>query len=202
MTAEELIPHQQEGGEKHSREMRNASSEAQALLLFDRAKTRLLDVNRWHELTQGPSACFVLSDAGGHTLQRLAREGDLVRIDLPGPHRASASGYDWVVLDAVREGEDEEGPWAVLTTRPAPDPAAPEQGAAHFFSDKSTGTFIIRKRGAMVSADHYDRNISANTAGGRLLDKARALLVSAGASLGLSDLQWSKLIKGLLVDMP
>jgi hypothetical protein len=189
MKAEELIPQQTEGTEKHSHEERIAVSEAQAQQFFERARKRLLDVNAWHELTQGPSACFLLCDANGKTLQRLALEGDLVRIDLPGPHRTSASGYDWVVLDAVREGEDEEGLWVLLTTRPAPDPAAPEHGAAHFFSDKSTGTFVIRKRGNKVSADHYDRNISANTKGGKLLDKARALLVSAGASLGLSDLQ-------------
>lgn len=202
MEAETLIPEQTHGGEKHSHEERSGVTEAGAQQIFVRAVARLRNANAWKDLTQGPSAHFALCDAHGNPVQRSAQEKDLLRIELPGPRRASASGFDYACLETVREGSDEKGPWFVLTTRPAPDPTAPDQGAAHFFSAASTGTFVVRKQGLRVTVDHYDRNIAANTEDGKLLDKARALLVSAGAALGFSDLQWSKLSKGLLDDDP
>jgi hypothetical protein len=142
----------------------------------------------------------MLFDAEGNVLSRKAQQGDLVRVDLPGPHRASDSGYDWVILDTLREGIDEDGnPWTILTTRPTGDPLAKEdkEETAHFFSDASTGTFVIRKKGLRVEGAHYGRNELPNT-DGSMLDAARAVLVTAGAYLGLSDLQWSNLVKGLL----
>ena len=53
-------------------------------------------------------------------------------------------------------------------------------------------------KGVRVEASHYGRNEQPNTGEGGIIDKARALLITIGAYLGLSDMQWSNLIKGLL----
>ncbi len=194
-----LIPPQKSGIAKEVHHDLTAGSPQEASDIFNRAKTRLRSVNEWAYTAEGVSAKFLLCDAGGNALSRPARQGDIVRIDLPGPHRASDSGYDWVVLDTVEEGADEEGnPWIVLTTRPTTDPTTDKNDdTAHFFSDASTGTFVIRQRGLRVEGSHYGRNELPNT-DGSLMDKARAAVVTAGAYLGMSDVQWSNLVKGLL----
>jgi len=197
---ESLIPGQHTGLAKELRHHVDAASAAEADAIFLRAKDRLRSVNSWAGTAEGTSAKFLLCDSEGNALSRKAQQGDLVRIDLPGPHRSSDSGYDWVVLDTVTEGVDGDGnPWAVLTTRPTSDPLAKQDNGetAHFFSDASTGTFVLRKIGMRVECAHFGRNELPNT-DGSLLDKARAVLVTAGAYLGLSDVQWSNLVKGLL----
>jgi hypothetical protein len=98
----------------------------------------------------------------------------------------------------IKEGEDEDGPWVLLNTRPSPDPTAPEDDTAHFFSGKSTGTFLIQCKGTEVRADHFNRNIEPNTSEGSLWDRIRAFIVGGGAAAGLSDVQWKALIKGLI----
>lgn len=197
MNPETLIPEQRKGIAKEVHHVTEAASEAEAARIFQAAKDRLLHVTTWASTAEGVSAHFLLCDKSGHMLDRPARQGDLVRIDLPAPHRATGSGYDWVTLETVQEGIAEDGPWFVLTTRPASDPTNQDADTAHFFAEGSTGTFVIRQRGSIVSGDHYGRNELPNTDGG-LLDKARALLVTTGAYLGLSDVQWNNLVKGLI----
>lgn len=198
MKAESLIPPQTEGVARDAHHVAHTETEAEAVALFQRAKSRLLNPATWASIAEGPSAGFLLFDKKGSMLHRSAQEGDYVRIDLPAPGRVSGSGYDWVVLNIIREGEDEDGPWVLLNTRPAPDPTAPEDDTAHFFSEASTGTFLIRQKGTEVTAYHFNRNILPNTSEGNLLDKVRALFVGGGAAAGLSDVQWSNLIKGLI----
>ena len=198
MSPESLIPEQHEGVAKEIHHTTEAGSGAEAALLFEAAKQRLLDVTAWSAIADGASAKFLLFDHKGKAIQRSASEGDLVRIDLPGPHRASGNGYDWVALENLKEGEDAQGPWVTLSTRPTADPAANESDTAHFFGAGATGTFIIRQQGTTVTGDHYGRNELPNTAEGGFLDQARALLITTGAYLGLSDVQWSNLIKGFI----
>ena len=197
---ESLIPEQHTGISKEIHQHIDAASTEEADELFKKVKGRLVEVNAWAHTAEGTSAKFLLCDYEGNPLNRSAQQGDLVRIDLPGPHRSSDSGYDWVILDLVSEGVDVDGsPWIVLRTRPTSDPQAvkSDDETAHFFSDASTGTFVIRRRGLRVEASHYGRNELPNT-DGSLLDTARAVLVTAGAYLGLSDIQWSNLVEGLL----
>ena len=194
---ESLLPQQEKGIAKHVQHEVSAANEAEAAAIFERAKERLLNVNRWAYTAEGTSAKFLLCDAEGNAIDRPAQQGDLVRVDLPAPHRNSGSGFDWVNLETVQEGVDKEGPWVVLTTRPAADPFVGKEDTAHFFSEGSTGTFIIRQKGSTVEGNHYGRNEQPNTEGS-LMDGARAVMVTIGAYLGLSDVQWSNLVKGLL----
>ena len=197
---ESFIPEQHTGLAKEVRHHVDAASTREADVIFARAKDRLQSVNDWLATAEGSSAKFLLCDSDGRALSRKAKQGDLVRVDLPGPHRSSGSGYDWVVIDRLMEGVDEDGsPWALLTTRPTADPLAKHdnEDTAHFFSRESTGTFVLRQRDKRVEGAHFGRNELPNT-DGAMLDKARAVLVTAGAYLGLSDVQWSNLVKGLL----
>jgi hypothetical protein len=195
---EQLIPEQHKGIAKEVHHEVTAANKEEAEAIYRQARERLLKVNEWAGTAEGVSARFLLCDSSGNAVDRLAQQGDLVRIDLPGPHRSSGSGFDWVILETVKEGQGAEGPWIVLTTRPAPDPfVEASEGTAHFFAEGSTGTFLVCQKGNTVEGTHFGRNEMPNT-DGSLMDEARAVLVTIGAYLGLSDVQWSNLVKGLL----
>lgn len=194
---ETLIPEQHNGIHKELHEVAELDDAAAAAAVFETATARLRNVNGWTRIAAGESAVFQLCDSSGQPLERDAQQGDLVRVRLPGAKRPDGT-YDWVQLAQLREGEDPEGhPWIVLTTRPVADPTVPDEDTAHFFDDGSTGTFIIRQSGNRVEGAHYGRNEQPNTDGG-LLEKARALVVTIGAFLGMSDVQWRNLVRGLL----
>lgn len=194
---EELIPGQYQGVHKENHLTAEFDNAEAAMERFADAKARLLDVNRWKEFATGDSAEFRLCDMAGKVLDRTAQENDIVRISLPGAKRPDGE-YDWVRLVRIVEGTDPEGHrWILLTTKPIADPTVEAASTAHFFDDDSSGTFIIRLNGCKVEGNHYGRNELPNTEGG-LLEKARALIVTIGAYLGMSDLQWRNLVKGLL----
>ncbi len=194
---EDLIPEKHKGIHKELHEAAEHGDEQAAAKAFETAKSRLRKVNRWAQVSDGDSATFQLCNGAGKPLERAAEQGDLVRVRIPGANRPDGV-YDWVKLAQVREGVDPEGrPWILLTTQPIADPTEADPDTAHFFDDHSTGTFIIRQSGKRVEAAHYGRNERPNTEGG-LLEKARALVVTIGAFLGMSDVQWRNLVKGFL----
>lgn len=194
---EDLVPAQHEGVHKENHLVAELDSADAARERFEAAKARLLNVNRWQEIAAGNSADFRICDETGKVLDRSAREGDIVRISLPGAKRPEGE-YDWVRLERIIEATDpEDRPWILMTTKPIADPTADGGSTAHFFDDGSTGTFIIRLNGNKVEGNHYGRNELPNTEGS-LLEKARAIIVTIGAYLGMSDLQWRNLVKGFL----
>ncbi|MBC8052817.1 MAG: hypothetical protein H7Y13_07110 [Sphingobacteriaceae bacterium] len=69
---------------------------------------------------------------------------------------------------------------------------------AHFFKDDASSTFLVQRNGLTVKAEVHGRNEQANTNTEKFIDKARNILVAAGAMLGFSDFQWKSLVKGLI----
>src|SRR5690606_14246756 len=80
------IPEQREG-KQVDLESRAVLPDSEAAKDFLRlAKARLFDINRWGTVASIPVATFVLTDAyGGEAIKTHPKEGDHVRIDIPGP---------------------------------------------------------------------------------------------------------------------
>lgn len=167
---------------------------------FRRAYKRLLNPPVWHQLGGALSAEFVLVNDKGQELERLAEVGDYLRIDVPGPGGHSGRGFDWVVVEMIEDkanpGAEEES--VGMRVRACENPAGNEKDTAHFFQSDATSTFIIRRKGNTVTAAYYGRNEVSNTNTEKQTDKLRNALIALGAMAGLSELQWSGLIKGFL----
>lgn len=168
--------------------------------MFLIAKDRLLDINHWQEIADGPGARFTITDAAGHTLNRKVHQGDYIQIDLPAPGTNAGDGYDWVHAESIVYDDypDENSESIKLQLRPAQAPGNDSHDTAHFFSPASTSTFIIERHGKLLVAYYYGRNEVPNNDTGNTLDNARNTLVALGALAGLSDVQWNNLIKGFL----
>lgn len=172
----------------------------QALDCYKRACKRLLNPPVWHELSGALSAHFVLTNEKGEEQERLLQEDDYIRINIPGPGSAVGDGFDWVKVEMV---EDKTDPAAEeesigLKVRTCDNPTSKENDTAHFFQQDATSSFIIHRRGNTVTASYHGRNEVPNTKTDKTTDNLRNALVATGAIAGLSELQWSALIKGFL----
>lgn len=165
---------------------------------FNRACTRLLNPPIWHELAGTFSAEFELNDEGAKYPERLAGVNDYFKITIPGPGNNAGDGYDWVKVEAIEENTlpGAEASFA-MRVRASPSPSHAEKGTAHFFKEDATSTFIVRRTGNEITVSYHGRNELPNTEGD-LTDKIRNTIVASGAALGLSELHWKALLKGLL----
>jgi hypothetical protein len=200
MEKDELIPTQQIGQQTDAEVDKIFPSPREARIAYHKASERLLDVNQWHRISALEAGCFKLIDSGGNGLDREAREKDFIRIDIPGPETAVGIGYDWVHIEHMEkfsdEGEDTE--FTLFVTRPSKIPGELDPRTAHFFSDRASSTFIVFRRGNVLSAEVHGRNEVPNTEGLDLLDQARNLVVNGGSAVGLSFTQWHLLVSGIL----
>lgn len=167
------------------------------------AKDRLLNVNSWHTLTTPTLARFTLCDLRGSAVARSARLGDFIRIAIPGPghtHTEDGDEDDWVRIEALAYDDfpDEDRERVALQVRPAASPLAPAVIPQHFFSAEATSTFSIERKGTEIIAGYWGRNEVPNTQGDGILDTVRNVAVAIGGMLGLSDVQWKALVRGLL----
>ena len=102
-TKNQSIPHQKKGAKSDTSHSVKFKTITQAKTFFKVAENRLLDVSKWHLLSGMGSATFTLTDNSGGKLRRKAREGDYLRIDIPGPGSKKGDGYDWVKIELIEK---------------------------------------------------------------------------------------------------
>jgi hypothetical protein len=197
---EKIIPPQQQGGKKDIEHKVETLDDDAARKLFSIARNRLLNVNEWHEISEGISATFQLVDQAGKEVNRTAELHDYFKINLPAPGPTEGKGFDWVQIEAIEDKSDSAGPYEsiAIRVRPTANPQEKGEDVAHFFKDEATSSFIIERKGRNVLAAVYGRNEIPNNDTSNLIDKVRNALVGTTAIMGLSNVQWGNLVKGLL----
>ena len=170
----------------------------QAQAFFKVAKSRLLNVNQWHELAGKALAVFHLTDAHGVEVNRTVKQDDYFKIDIPGPGSKSGEGYDWVHVESVEETTQPTIESVGIRVRPAPNPQNEKEEIAHFYSGQSTSNFIVTREGNTITASVYDRNTSTNEEAENMTDRLRNSTIGAGAISLFSKIQWKALVEGLL----
>jgi hypothetical protein len=172
----------------------------EALICFNRATKRLLNPPVWHKLSGWASAHFELSGPDAEEKERLAEEGDYFRIDVPGPGPSAGDGFDWVMVEKISIHVNQTGisEWIFLQVRPCSNPRKPNGDTAHFFKSLASSSYIVERNGNIVTARYHGRNETPNTSTDSTFDNARNATFAAGAAIGLSEVQWTALLKGLL----
>lgn len=193
-----LIPGNEEGKEITAETVVQCENEPAAKELYRQARERLLFVHNWGKITGPLSSDFQLTDGNGKEVDRPAQTGDHFRIDIPGPGSKAGEGYDWAKVEAIKEVNELYVDSIAILVRPGPNPQTGNPHVAHFYSPKSTSTFVVTREGVKVTASIYDRNIEANEETKETLDKFRNAVVGLGAKHGVSKLQWEALTRALL----
>jgi hypothetical protein len=196
----ELVPPEIKGKNVDLEESVTLDTTEEASLAFKRAYNRLLNPAIWHTLAGPSSAEFILTNDHAEEQHRLAKKGDHFKIDIPGPASAKGDGYDWVTVETIEQidnpGKDEES--CGMKLRASGKPGEEGESAAHFFKEDATSSFVIHRKGNKVTASYHGRNEVPNTDTGKTIDNIRNSMVAIGALAGLSELQWSSIIKGFL----
>jgi hypothetical protein len=166
--------------------------------VFLLAKERLLDVNSWHETAGLVSAKFEVMDVEARPMDRQVKEGDFIRIDIPGPGSTAGEGYDWVQVIALREYEKENTRSIAFQVRPTSNPVGGDPSIAHFYGEVATSTFAVNQVDDVVAAFVVDRNLLPNDEGAHLLDKIRNSTIGIAALGMFSKVQWQNLVNGIV----
>jgi len=169
-----------------------------AKAFFFQAEAKLLDVNEWHSQGGEALARFMLTDRDGSTVEGTARQGLLIKIDIPGPGSESGGGYDWVEIEEIKRTDSGEVQSTALRVRPIAAPGSANEEPAHFYDDESTSTFTVTREGPTVTVAVYDRNINPNTEADSLIDKVRNAITGLVGEKVFSKIQWQSLVNGLL----
>lgn len=193
-----IIPEHNSGEQTNTDSSLNFTNENEAINFYEIVKQRLLHVNNWQQLAGMATANFILTDKEGNDVEREAREGDYLKINIPGPGSKTGNGYDWVKIEAIEKNAAPHQQTTGMRVRPAANPLTSQQDVAHFFSDESTSSFIVKREKNKVTAAIYGRNEKPNTDVEKLIDKARNTVIATAAFGGLSKIQWKSLAEGLL----
>jgi hypothetical protein len=197
-TGADHVPAQVEGSEMNAVEKIEMNTEAEAIHFFKTVKNRLLDVNKWTEISGGVMSEFFLTDASGNQVSRMATDGDHIKIDIPGPGTSAGGGFDWVTIEEIRSEVSTEAEVLSLTARPSSNPETEAGDTAHFLSEEATSTFQVKRIGKTIYAEEHGRNEKPNTDTDNTLDNLRNTFVGWGAKAGFSYPQWKALVKGLI----
>ena len=169
-----------------------------AQTLYQAAKKKLFSVNDWHEIVDGITARFQIVDQSGNEVSRTVNKGDHLRINIPGPGNKEGDGYDWVVVEEMKEINEESFQSAGFRVRPTENPFGKKNETAHFYSNETTSSFIITRENEKVVSWIVDRNMVPNTGSESLVDKVRDVMVGVSGIAGFSKVQWQGLADGLL----
>ncbi|MNY17314.1 hypothetical protein D3C86_1506240 [compost metagenome] len=131
-------------------------------------------------------------------MKRGALEGDHFKINIPGPGTTTGDGFDWVVVELIREEESSAAQTIIMRARPAANPLHPNPETAHFFKDKATSTFKVIRNGLEVRAEVHGRNEVPNSDTSVLINNVRNVLVGWSAKIGFSYPQWKSLVTALV----
>ncbi|MCW3077749.1 MAG: Uncharacterized protein JWO32_2358, partial [Bacteroidetes bacterium] len=101
---EQIIPKQKKGSHTGATSKVELDSRLAAIVRFDEAKKRIIDINNWYKLCGKKGAEFTLTDENGIPLNVvMPKIGNLIRIKLPAPPNPNGEGYDWVRIEKVEE---------------------------------------------------------------------------------------------------
>ena len=197
-----LVPLQNEGFEKDITHSVVAKTIEDAEDWFVDAKERLLDVNNWEKYSPSLSVEFRLADSHGKGVKRGARRHDHIRIDIPGYSNGHGNpgGFDWATIEAMEYDDypDDSMETFALRIRPSEHPQYQNDDVSNLFPGNDVScTFVITRQGKNLLAAYHGRNelVHSYTV---ISDAVNESELISGGWLGLSDIQWTDLMKGLL----
>ena len=193
------IPHRTEGDSHDTVSMYCADTIEMAMDYYKKLEARFKSVNEWHALSDKVKAEFKLLDGRMARPTESLEKGNFIRIDVPGIGNPSGGGYDWTkVVDIQNNSEEYYSPFFSMTLRPCAATDDTDETVAHFYSQASTNTFVVRRVGTCIYAEVHGRNEIENTSEVPVLDSVRNKAVAMGGKLGLGKMNWQGFTKALL----
>ena len=193
-----IIPGQYSGEKVEAEAFIELKDKTVALIFYDKVKKRLLNVNNWHHVAGMISAKFHVTNHNGKEVNRNVQKGDYLKIDIPGPGSKEGGGYDWVMVEELKEVDENEIQSMGFRVRPVANPSGDKEHIAHFYDESATSSFIIIRKEKKVIAYIVDNNLKPNDDSHSITDKIRHTAVGMSAIGSFSKIQWQNLANGLV----
>lgn len=170
--------------------------------IFDRAVSRLLNVNNFENEITLPGQDFILHDKNGSIISRPAKYGDLIEIKLP--MDPTLRTY-WVRIEQVTTSKNE----LKIIVRPTLNPLLRYKHGVtdHFFTSAATNTFSVSYSSNKLTARVHGLNEEANTSEARtwadavanstIATMAWGVYSNGKAKMGLQSYTWKSLTSSL-----
>lgn len=200
-----LVPPPFQGVNIDTKKKVELASTGEALELYYKVAGRLLDINQWNNLHGMKRQMYALYDMNGDPKSTLAEEGDYIRLNLPAPHLEGGKRYDWVRIERILEIKHNERNSTAMRVRPTVDPTLKTPwkagNTAHFYTTKTTNTFVVERLNTSVTVGIHPRNEIINTKQTQgVYNMVRNILIGVTAWFGISKNQWNSLIDGLMYE--
>lgn len=174
----------EKGKDKTYYSFHNYPSEEEAQKGFDLAVIKLLEVNKWSDLSIATASFQLYKQSGIEKVNTPLEVNDFVKINLPIP-----SPENWVkVIDCKKNTA-----FAEFTVRPCAAPNADSDETDHFFTSAATSTFKVERKETTLYGYEIGKNEIINNneeAGGWGLLNT---LIAEGGWAGFQKFQWKKL---------
>lgn len=192
------IPKQAEGGSHDTASEIEFDSFEVAAKKYDVLKKRFFHVNRWKFYCGGKFAEFNLFNKEGLLIDRNPEKGDYIRINLTGGKKKKTEQYDWVRIIYLNSVEKNQSAYVIINCQPCKSPQKEySKFLPHFYSEKSTSSFIIQLINKRLVTSIHGRNELPNL-NASIVDRIKNFVLSIGGLLGVSKIQWKSLSDGLL----
>ncbi|MES2512855.1 MAG: hypothetical protein V4580_01870 [Bacteroidota bacterium] len=178
-----------------------ADSRHAALVLFNGAKLRLLDINNWTKLYEGSHTEFRLTDRYGNLLQTSTPHvGDLIRMRLPILPNSSEERFGWVRIENFESTKDllKDEDMFGFCVRPVDGPLDVDSVDDYKYNSEVISYFLLFRKASTIMAIERDRDQMAHGSSPSLVKKIKNILHEILASMKLSRSRWTRLMDGLL----
>jgi len=194
-----VIPKQKKGTKSGAEETVVFENHRDAVLYYEIFKQRFLNINRW--INYSKTTSFQLTDLAGTSINEdEAKAGYLVKIKLPVAGTSTGKGYDWVKIEHITDEYDPMKDEALLgiRVRPTAAPGSDRSSTAHFYTEDTTSTFTLKRKGLEITAQESGRNDVYNLQPRNIWDKVRNFIVGIFSSAGGSHIMWKIFLKNIL----
>jgi hypothetical protein len=180
----------------------NANSRHEALVLFNSAKLRLLDINNWTKLNEVSHNEFRLTDKYGNFLQSSAPQvGDLIRMRLPILTDDSITRFGWVRIENFESTKDllkDEDTFG-FCVRPIDGPMEIDAvDAHHTYNSEVISYFLLFRKASTIMAIERDRENMKNGTMPSWLKRMRNVIHEILTTMKLYRSPWTRLVNNLL----
>lgn len=156
--------------------------------IFKTVSGRLLDVNKWHSLSDSLLPAFSLVDDEGCPLSRPARKNDLVRIHPADGKDPALAGLFMIESVEYKGSADNESETLTIGVSRISKPFYKALGQARNLASDAITTFRVFRNGLNITAELLN-NVNGD---GRVVESP---------VLGVYKIQWRSFINGILTDL-
>jgi|SRR5690554_1127698 len=165
---------------------------------YNNIRNRLLDINNWAYYATLTNTDFILLDEMGNKLNRLAAEGDFMKVRFSRLQRIISTRHDFVRVNAIHTVYTPFGDAVVMQLQPSPSPEKPESEVDHFFTAAASNTFVLYRTVTEIHLSVHGRNEQPNLKVSKTGKKIRNMVFAVLGMLAVSKAQWKSLVHGLL----